>query len=104
MRGVSFRWGLSIALVSVSFYALGAENEIPQLVLDTYQLLKKPIEALLPDLDEKPRQDETLSDSASLDLEAYNEIHNRQERWNEMRTLIEAGRPLFTPLPSEIAM
>jgi hypothetical protein len=104
MRGAAFRWGLVIALLSVSFYALRAENDIPQFVLDSYNLLKKPIEALLPDLDEKPADDETLSEDATLNLEAYQEIYNRRERWNEMRSLIEAGRPLFTPLPSEVAL
>src|SRR3990167_2667494 len=101
MRGHFLRWGLAVALLSCSFYALRADNDVPQAVLDTYQLLKKPIEALLPDLDER-RQADGLSEDAPLDLEAYRDLPNRRERWNEMRTLIEAGRPLFTPLPSDI--
>src|SRR6266699_1081881 len=103
MRG-QLRYGLLPALLVVSFCALRAENQIPQYVVDTYNLLKKPIEALLPDLDEKPRAQEELAESAPLDLEAYQDLHNQRERWNEMRALIEAGRPLFTPLPSEVAI
>ncbi len=104
MRGHFIRWGLLAALLCCSFYALRADNEIPEFVLDSYQLLKKPIEALLPDLDEKPAQTTELAEDAPLDLESYQDLRNQRERWNEMRTLIEAGRPLFTPLPSEIEL
>src|SRR5262245_41512900 len=105
MRGHFSRWGLVTALVFVSFFALRAENGIPQSVLDTYTLLKKPIEALLPDLDEKPfQQAEDLDINTPLDLTSDNDLHNERQRWNEMRALIESGRPLFTPLPSEVAI
>src|SRR5438552_825001 len=104
MRGLLFRSGLAIALVSVSFFVLhGEEKKIPDLVLETYNLLKKPIEALLPDLDETPPQ-EVANEITPLDLEAYQDMRNQREHWNEMRTLIEAGQPLFTPLPSELAI
>src|SRR5258708_38514151 len=100
MRGLrgQLRYGLLPALLCISFYALRAENKIPQYVLDTYSLLKKPVEALLPDLDEKHTQQEELAENAPLDLEPYQELHNQRVRWNEMRSLIEAGQPLFTPL------
>src|SRR5258708_19921607 len=105
MRGLrgQLRYGLLPALLCISFYALRAENKIPQYVLDTYNLLKKPVEALLPDLDEKPQQSE-FTENGPLDLDPYQELHNKRERWNEMRPLITPSRPLFTPLPSEVAI
>ena len=102
--GKPFRYGLLPALLFISFFALRAENKIPQFVLDSYSLLKKPIETLLPDLDQKPQQEEELAENTPLDLDPYQELHNNRERWNEMRSLIESGRPIFTPLPSEIAI
>src|SRR5437660_206157 len=104
MRGRLFYSGLVLALLVFSFYALRADSKIPQFVLDSYSLLKKPIESLLPDLDEKPQQQAELGENEPLDLEEYQELRNHRERWNEMRSLIEAGRPLFTPLPSEVAI
>src|SRR4051812_13817807 len=104
MRGHLLRTGLLLALVTISFYAVRADNDVPQFVLDTYKLLKKPIEALLPDLDEKHSVQGTLDESTPLDLEAYQTLVHQRERWNEMRSLIEAGQPLFTPLPSEVAI
>jgi hypothetical protein len=106
MRGLrgQLRYGLLPALLVISFYALRAENKIPQYVIDTYNLLKKPVESLLPDLDEKPAQEHELAENEPLNLEDYQDLHNKRERWNEMRALIESGRPLFTPLPSEITI
>src|SRR4051794_22927990 len=104
MRGHLSRLALVLALSSLAFYASRADTELPQLVTDTYSLLKKPIEALLPDLDEQPQQQTRLTDVAGVDLEAYQDLRGQRERWNEMRTLIESGRPIYTPLPSEVAI
>src|SRR5438132_9721390 len=89
-------------LLCTAFYTLRGESELPDLVLQTVHLLKKPIEELLPDFQE----DETTEavEQASLDLEPYQDLRNERDRWNEMRNLIETGRPLVSALPSEIAV
>ena len=103
MKGNVLRWGLVLGLLGVAFYSLHGDNSIPDFVLDSVHLLKKPVEDLLPDLQE---DNETAAavESATLDLEPYQDLHNDRERWNEMRRLIEAGQPLFTPLPSEVEL
>ncbi len=95
-------WGFSLGLLFTAFYTLRGEMEIPDLALQSVRLLKKPIEDLLPDLQE----DDTSQaiEQATLNLEPYEDLHNERERWNEMRSLIESGQPLFSPLPSEIAV
>jgi len=95
-------WGCCLGLLFTAFYSLRGETEIPDLALQSIHLLKKPIEELLPDI-----QDEETSEAveqASLNLEPYEDLHNERERWNEMRQLIETGQPLYGPLPSEIAV
>jgi len=102
MRRRLFLYALSTGLLCTAFYTLHGETDVPDLVLQSIHLLKKPIEELLPDLlDEETTQ---AVEQASLDLEPYQDLHNERERWNEMRRLIEAGQPLFGPLPSEIAV
>ena len=102
MRGHFYRWGLVLALTTTAFYALRSDTSVPQSVVDSLKLLKKPIEDLLPDLDQTTSTASTDVDLESpLDLDPYQELHNQRERWNEMRSLIESGQPLFTPLPSE---
>lgn len=95
-------FAISALLLTPAFYKLYAESEMPDIVAETLKLLKKPIEELLPDLDETI-PDEAI-ESASLDLQGYQDLQNERDRWNEMRRLIEAGQPLYMPLPSEIAM
>src|SRR6202158_4183286 len=88
-------------LLCGSFYTLRADTEVPDFVLQSIRLLKKPIEELLPDIqDEETTQ---AVEEASLNLEPYQDLHNDRDRWNEMRRLIESGQPLYGPLPSEIA-
>src|SRR5258706_13779534 len=95
-------WGAAFGLLFTAFYTLHGETEIPDLALESIRLLKKPIEELLPDLqDEETTQ---AVEQVTLNLEPYQELHNERERWNEMRLLIESGQPLFGPLPSEIAV
>ena len=102
MRRKLLSWGLLGSLLCLAFYTLRAETEIPDLVLKSVHLLKKPIEDLLPDLQEDSASDDI--EQATLDLEPYQDLHNERERWNEMRQLIETGQPLSGPLPSEIAV
>src|SRR6185312_2276426 len=102
MRGAFLRWGLAAGLVVVAFYTLRGDNSIPDLALQSVHLLKKPIEDLLPELQED--QNAQNVEQATLDLEPYQDLHNDRARWNEMRALIESGQPLETPLPSEIAV
>src|SRR5882724_6096271 len=97
-----FLFGLLAGLLCTAFYTLRGETEVPDIVLETVHLLKKPIEELLPDVqDEETTQ---AIEEASLNLDPYQDLHNERERWNEMRHLIELGQPLFTALPSEIAV
>lgn len=105
MKRIVLPLALCAFLVGLSFYSLRGESTIPDLVLDSLHLLKKPIEDLLPDLQEEP--DRTNAESiqqASLDIDQYQDLKNNRERWNQMRALIEAGQPLSQPLPSEIAI
>src|SRR6185312_3496457 len=102
MRGAFLRWGLAAGLVVVAFYTLRGDNSIPDLALQSVHLLKKPIEDLLPELQED--QNAQNVEQATLDLEPYQDLHNDRARWNEMRALIESGQPLTQPLPSEIAI
>ena len=46
------RLSLLTCLVGMAFYSLHGENELPDLVLQSIHLLKKPVEELLPDLQE----------------------------------------------------
>ncbi len=103
MKANFLRWGLALGLISVGFYGLRGDTSIPDNVLDSVRLLKKPIEDLLPDLEED-NSTATAVQEASLDLQAYQDMQNSRERWNEMRSIIESGQPLFTPLPSEVAL
>lgn len=104
MKKHALRWLILLALIGTTFYTVRGEENLPDFVLDSLRLLKKPIEDLLPDLQE----DNTLSDlaiqEAKLDIDEYQTLVNSRQRWNEMRSLIEQGRPLSAPLPSEIAM
>jgi hypothetical protein len=102
MKGIVARWALFLGLSALSFYTLHGDTSVPDLALQSVKLLKKSIEELLPDL-QKTQEPETAEavQSATLELEPYQDLHNERERWNEMRHLIEAGQPLFTPLPSE---
>jgi hypothetical protein len=93
-----------VGLLSIAFYNLRGDTTVPDSVLDSVKLLKKPVEDLLPDLQEPETANADAVQQASLDLEPYNEMQNSRERWNEMRALIEAGQPLTQPLPSEIAI
>src|ERR1035441_7520024 len=102
MRGHLYRWGLVLALTTTAFYALRGDTAVPHSVIDSLKLLKKPIEDLLPNLEEPTTAAPDVNIEAPLDLEPYQDLHNQRERWNEMRALIESGQPLFTPLPSEI--
>src|SRR5450759_1232977 len=102
MRRNLIRWGLLTGLLSITFYTLRGETEIPDLVLQSIHLLKKPVEDLLPDL-----QDDATTqavEEATLNLDPYQDLHHDRERWNEMRKLIETGQSMFGPLPSEIAV
>jgi len=103
MKGNVFRWVLCLGLLGIAFYSLRGDNSMPDFVLDSVHLLKKPIEDLLPDLQED-NSTAAAVESATLDLEPYQDLHNDRERWNEMRALIESGQPLFTPLPSEVEL
>src|SRR5437762_12587358 len=83
-------FGLFSGLLCTAFYTLRGETEVPDIVLQTVHLLKKPIEELLPDV-----QDEETTEAveqASLNLDPYQDLHNERERWNEMRHLIETGQ------------
>ncbi len=102
MRRKLFFVAFSSALLCTAFYTLRGETEVPDFVLQSVQLLKKPIEELLPDIQEE--ETSQAIELASLNLEPYQDLHNERERWNEMRHLIESGQPLFTALPSEIAV
>jgi len=104
-KGIVVRWGLSLSLLGITFYTLHGDTSVPDLALQSVKLLKKSIEELLPDL-QKPTDTETAESvqQATLELEPFQELHNERERWNEMRQLIESGQPLFTPLPSEVAI
>src|SRR4029077_16535410 len=89
-------------LLCTAFYTLRGETEVPVIVLQTVHLLKKPIEELLPDV-----QDEETTkaiEQVSLNLDPYQDSHIARERRNDRRHLIESGHPLFTALPSEIAV
>jgi hypothetical protein len=102
MKVKLIRLALLGSLLGMTFYTLRGEVEVPDLAVQSVHLLKKSIEDLLPDI-----QDEDTSlaiEQTSLNLEPYQELHNERERWNEMRQLIESGRPLYGPLPSEIAV
>lgn len=103
MRRRLLIWAFGCGLLATAFYTLRGESEIPDLVLNSVKLLKKPIEDLLPDLQDDPSNTQAI-EQASLDVDQYLELHNNRERWNEMRRLIETGQPLFSPLPSEIAV
>lgn len=103
MKGNVLRWSLCLGLLGIAFYSLHGDNSMPDFVLDSVHLLKKPVEDLLPDLQEDNTTTAAV-ESATLDLEPYEDLHNERETWNEMRRLIEAGQPLFTPLPSEIEL
>src|ERR1700733_828670 len=102
LKGLITRWGLFFGLLALTFYTLHGDNSVPDLALQSVKLLKKSIEDLLPDL-QKPQETENAESvqEATLDLEPYQDLHNERERWNEMRHLIEAGQPLFPPLPPE---
>src|SRR5947207_2672833 len=102
MRRKFIRLALLSGLVGMAFYSVRGETEIPDLVLKSIHLLKKPIEELLPDVQDEENTE--AIESASLDLASYQDLHNERERWNEMRALIESGQPLTTALPSEIAV
>src|SRR5689334_21813884 len=102
MRGYVLRWGLFTGLLFIAFYTLRGDNSLPDYVLDSIHLLKKPVEDLLPDLQDTESTE--AIEQASLDLQPYQDLHDERERWNEMRQLIESGQPLFTPLPSEVAI
>ena len=102
MRRKIISFALFVGMIGIAFYSVRGDTELPDLALKSIHLLKKPVEELLPDI-----QDEETSDAveqASLNLEPYQDLHNDRERWNEMRSLIESGQPLVTPLPSEIAV
>src|SRR5262249_30185356 len=102
MRFKWWLWGLSLGLIFTSFYTLRGESDMPDYVLESIHLLKKPIEELLPDLQD---EDNALAiEETTLNLEPYQDLRNDRDRWNEMRRLIEAGQPLAGPLPSEIAV
>src|SRR5205807_7404460 len=102
MRRRLLLYALSTGLLCTAFYTLHGETDVPDLVLQSIHLLRKPIEELLPDLQD---QDTTQAvEEAALDLDPYQDLRNERERWNEMRRLIEAGQPLYGPLPSEIAV
>src|SRR5262245_53887495 len=102
MRFRLLYWVLFLGLVFTAFYSLRGEEDLPDLALQSLHLLKKPIEELLPDLQEDDTSE--AIEQTTLSLAAYQELHNERERWNEMRQLIESGQPLFGPLPSEIAV
>lgn len=102
LRTVLLRVGLPAGLLLIAFYSLRGDNSFPDAVLDSVRLLKKPLEDLLPDLQEPDDATAESIRQATLDLEPYLDLRNRRERWNEMRSLIEAGQPLFQPLPSEV--
>jgi len=109
LKGLVARWGLFFGLLALSFYTLHGDNSVPDLALQSVKLLKKSIEELLPDLQKSQEQENEQENveaiqETTLDLEPYQDLHNDRERWNEMRHLIEAGQPLFTPLPSEVAI
>jgi hypothetical protein len=106
LKGSLIRSGLLAGLLGIAFYTLRAETEIPDFVLDSVKLLKKPVEDLLPDLKDASEEATTADavQQATLDLEPYVAMQNNRERWNEMRSLIESGQPLQNPLPSEIAV
>jgi len=103
MKRKAIYFAILTGLMGVAFYSLHGDNTIPDIALDSVRLLKKPIEELLPDLQEDTSNTEVI-EQASLDLEPYQDLKNNRERWNEMRQLIETGQPMFTPLPSEIAL
>jgi len=102
MRRKIISFSFLTCLLGMAFYTLRADNEFPDLVLQSLHILKKPIEDLLPDLQDD--SNEQAIEEASLNLEPYQDLHNDRQRWNEMRELIESGQPLVTPLPSEIAV
>lgn len=100
-----FGLGLFVGLLSFSFYSLRGEMNVPDFVLDSLKLLRKPIEDLLPDLQEDTTSPNAEAiQQASLEIDEYQETRNSRERWNEMRSLIENGLPLSQPLPSELAL
>jgi hypothetical protein len=87
-KGSVLQWGLCVGLLSIAFYNLRGDTTVPDSVLDSVKLLKKPVEDLLPDLQEPETANADAVQQASLDLEPYNEMQNSRERWNEMRALI----------------
>jgi len=102
MRRKILAWAFSVGLIGIAFYSVRGDTEIPDLALKSIRLLKKPIEELLPDVQD---EDTTVAvEQATLDLEPYQDLHNERESWNQMRRLIESGQPLEGPLPSEIAV
>ena len=103
MRRKLVRFGVFTGLLCMAFYTLRGEMEMPDFVLQSVHLLKKPIEDLLPDLQEDETNSQAIEE-ATLNLDPYQDLHNDRERWNEMRQLIETGQPLTSPLPSEIAV
>jgi len=103
MRRKLVSFGFLCGLLCIAFYTLRGDTEVPDFVLQSVHLLKKPIEDLLPDIEDDSTTSEAV-EAATLDLEPYQDLHNERERWNEMRTLIESGQPLESPLPSEIAL
>jgi len=102
MRRKLIGFGILCGFLSLAFYTLRAETELPDLVLQSLHILKKPVEDLLPDLQDDDNAQ--AIEGATLDIEPYQDLHNDRQRWNEMRQLIESGQPLFSPLPSEIAV
>src|ERR1019366_2235766 len=97
-----FLFTFSAGLICTAFYTLRGETEVPDIVLESVHLLKKPIEELLPETQEE--ETSQAIEEASLNMDPYQDLHNERERWNEMRHLIETGQPLTSPLPSEIAV
>ena len=102
MRRKLIGFGFLVGLLCAAFYTLRADTEFPDLVLQSLHILKKPVEDLLPDLQEDDNAQPI--EEATLDIDPYQDLHADRQRWNEMRALIESGQPLFTPLPSEIAV
>lgn len=102
MKKLAIRALLVTSLVSLTWFVLHSESDFPDYLLESLQILKKPIEDLLPDLQDEDNSQAILS--ASLDIDAYQELTNKRERWNEMRQRIETGRSMYDPLPSEIAL
>jgi hypothetical protein len=102
MKSTTLRWIIPVGILAVCAYAIFGDSSVPQSALDSVSLLKKPIEDLLPDLQDTSTSTENLDQP--VNLEPYEDLHASSKLWNEMRRLIETGKPIYTPLPTEVVI